>query len=123
MKIQRIIFNSQRSLQHFSSNNFSFDNFKFIDLNLSIPPHEKDDFSYNNRFICSNQDLCIISYKLNLKVLFGEDERDLEIAKKRVPYMYFFTRCIHLIFAFTSLKLIYSLCEYFYSKLICNFIE
>lgn len=108
MKVQRLIYNGEVSLEHFYSHNFKFDNFNFIDLNLLVPTHEKEDFSIAER--CSlNRDLYTLTYKMSLRTVFGETEQDTEAARRRAPYIYFIVRAVHLTFAMTTMKLLHGL--------------
>lgn len=113
MKVQRLIYNAQVSMKHFYVNNFKFDNFNFIDLNLSIPKHEKEDFEIVEK-VFSNATLFDRVYAITLKVIFGETREDEIKAKSRKPYVYLITRSINLIVIFSALKLFYELVMKFF---------
>lgn len=115
MKLQRIIYNAMVSTKHFYTNNFKFDNFNFIDLNLSIPPHEKEDFEIVEK-VFSDATLFDRVYAITLKVVFGETSEDEKKAKSRKPYVYLVTRTINLIVIFSALKLFYELVMNLYLK-------
>lgn len=115
MKIQRIIYNSAVPLKYFSVNNFKFDNFNFIDLNLSIPEHEKEDFEIIEK-VFADATLFDRVYALSLKVIFGETSEDKKKAESRKPYIYLITRSINLIVILSVLKLFYELVMKFFLK-------
>lgn len=104
MKIQRLILNAESSLAYFYSHNFKFDNFNFLDLNLSICKHEQEDFRIEEKMKC-NRELYFKCYAQCLKVIFHETKRDGEIARRRYPYMYIITKFIHMLFYLTAFKL------------------
>lgn len=104
LKTHRLIFNSEKSLGYFDTHNFTFDNFNFVDLQLSIPHNEIDEFSLSEKVFC-NRDYYFESYKLLLKVIFGETDKDAEVAMTRYRYVYVVTRCIHVAVILAALKL------------------
>lgn len=106
MKLNRLIYNAEISLRYFYSKSFTIDNFKFLDLNLSIPPIEKDDFSLTEKMF-SNKDLYSNTYKLILKIAFGESENDLKFAKLRYLIVYYVTKTFHAFIIFFVWKILY----------------
>jgi alcohol-forming fatty acyl-CoA reductase len=106
MKIQRIKVNAENALQYFYQHNFRFNHFNFIDLNLDIPAHEKDEFSINDKYVMNNRTFYVNALRTCKKVLLKETEQDEEIARKRYPYIYVITRTIHLLFLYTCYKVL-----------------
>jgi hypothetical protein len=115
MKIQRNIFFAEKSLKHFIDHDFKFVNFDFIDLNLSIPKYEQDDFAINQRTI-PNEEMYIKAYTLGLKVMFNETEADFDNAKRRLPFIFFFTRLINVLFIIATCKMCHSIFYKFFSN-------
>lgn len=105
LKIQRILSNAEKSLHYFYSHNFKFVNHNFIDLNIGIPAHERDEFSVNEKFIGSNKEYYFNAFVTCRKVLLHENEKDAEIAKRRYPYIYVFNRAINVLFFYICFKL------------------
>lgn len=89
---------------YFNNRNFTFDNFNFVDLQLSIPHHEIDEFSLSEK-VFANKDYYFDSYKVLLKVIFGETDKDAEVARTRYRYIYVIIRCIHVAVIVAALKL------------------
>lgn len=87
---------------------FKFDNFNFIDLNLSIPDYEKDEFAVVEK-IFSNAALYQLTFHQTLKAVFGETAEDEERARRRYPYVYVVTKLVHLAVMFTAFKLFYGI--------------
>lgn len=113
MKLHRTIYNVEIALAYFYSHIFHIKNYNFVNLSLSVPQHEKDEFKLTELPL-SNVDYYTQGYKLLLKLVLGETDRDAEIARKRYPYIYVVTKTVHAIFIFGVLKLFYIfLCRLF----------
>lgn len=101
MKLQRIFINAEASLVFFTTNHFDFNNFNFIDLNLAIPTHEKNEYSIQQK-AGSNLELYLSTYKMALQEIFKETPEDLLKAKKRYFYVILISRLIHAMMFFIS---------------------
>jgi hypothetical protein len=106
MKVQRILFNAERSLRYFYKHDFKFDNFNFIDLNLDIPKQEKDEFSINERYVSNDYTYYTTTILTCRKVLLRETDQDIELARRRYPYMFAITRLIHVCYIFLLFKVL-----------------
>jgi alcohol-forming fatty acyl-CoA reductase len=109
MKIQRILFNAERSLRYFYTHDFKFEYFNFIDLNLDIPKQEKDEFGINDRFVGSDYSYYTKTILACRKVLLRETDEDIELAKRRYPYIVAITRLIHVFYLFLFYKILKTL--------------
>lgn len=83
-----------------------------MDLQLSIPHHEIEEFSLREKVFC-NKDYYFESYKVLLKIIFGETDKDAEVARTRYRYVYVVTRCIHVAVIVAALKLFIVLFQQF----------
>lgn len=112
MKIQRIVYNTEESLKYFKNNSFKFDNFNFVDLQKSIPEHEKDEFFISER-IFNITVMADEAFKIGRKVLLHETDESDVIARKRLPYIFGFAHFIHVLFIYGTLKLLYNIANRF----------
>lgn len=108
MKVQRAMNLATKSLEHFYTRVFKFDNYNFVDLTKSIPAHERDEFSVAEK-VSANEELYIASFKLSRTLLFNDTPKSVEIARKRFPYIYVFVRTFHMIVFLTTLKIFYEI--------------
>jgi alcohol-forming fatty acyl-CoA reductase len=105
-KVQRILFNAERSLRYFYTHDFKFDHFNFIDLNLDIPKQEKDEFSINERYVSDDYSYYRNTILACRKVLLQETDEDMELARRRYPYISAITRLIHVFYLFLFYKIL-----------------
>lgn len=103
MKIQRIIYVANTSLNHFKQA-FGFENFRFLDLNSEVSDDEKKDFFMKQ--ILSKSEFYHTAYKNGVKIILKETPEQAVKAKERYRYVYFVTKTIHMIFVFTVYKLL-----------------
>lgn len=103
MKIHRDIYNAQISLKHFYTRSFKFDNFKFLDLNLDIPKHEKEEFGIMR--LLTYKEYFFKGTLMCLKIIFHETDEHKKIARRRYPYIYVVIRLIHLAFIYSVWKI------------------
>lgn len=107
MKIQRVVHISEESLKYFRNNVFKFDNFNFVDLEKSIPDHEKEEFFVSER-IFSIKTMAFEAFNIGRKVLLHETDESEAIARKRLPYIFGVTRTIHALLIFGVAKILYN---------------
>lgn len=105
MKIQRIIYHSEKSLQYFGQKLFKIVNYKFNDLNLMVPePEKKDFFISETKFGNSNYYSNI--YFAGLQAILKESPADLPKARKRFVYVQLVLRTVHVLVTFAALRML-----------------
>lgn len=105
MKIQRIIYHSEKSLQYFGQKLFKIVNYKFNDLNLMVPEQEKKDFFISEtKFGNSNYYSDI--YFAGLQAVLKESPADLPKARKRFFYVQLVLRTVHVLVTFAALRML-----------------
>lgn len=91
-----MIFNAETSLSHFAKRTFKIVNFKFNDLNLSIPKHEKKDFFINETNF-GHINLYWLIYCSGLQSILKETPTDMPKARRRYFYVKLILRTVHLL--------------------------
>lgn len=96
LKIHRLIYNAETSLSHFANRTFKIVNYKFNDLNLTIPKHEKKDFFINESNF-GNINLYWLIYCTGLQSILKETPADMPKARKRYFFVKLIWRTVHLL--------------------------
>lgn len=119
MKIQRIIFNSEHSLRHFTAKGFKFINFKFLDLHKEIPDHEKEEFFVHEKLNSQNLRIFNDTYEVFMEANFNQKKSDAERAKKRYKIVVAVSRTYQILAYGIFVWIIKFLLCFFMNKIYC----
>lgn len=117
MKVQRIIYNSETSLSHFTKSQFKFMNLKFLDLHKSIPDDEKEDFFIHEKYNSQNLRIFNSIYHVFMEIFFNQKLSDAERAKKRYKYVVGISRTYQFLAYATFLWICQKFIFYFLNKI------
>ena len=91
LKVQRIIRDSEKASQRFTSKDFKFMHKKFLDLDRATPPQELDDFHVASRYNDEVEIVRLIHLSF-LKNMLNEDICDFTKARRRQRFIIFIWR-------------------------------
>lgn len=117
MKIQRILFNAEQALAHFSTRSFHIVNHNFLNLNRLVPKNEENEFSIREKTF-NNKLLMEQIYLVALQEILKETPKDLPAARRKFVFVVLYSRAYQLVVAFFAIKVLYWLCMKLYSAVL-----
>lgn len=105
MKIQRILFNAEQALGHFSTRTFDIVNHKFLNLNRLVSKNEENEFSIREK-TSNNKLLMEQIYLVALREILKESPEDLPAARIKFKFVVIYSRAYQLAVACIVIKIL-----------------